>query len=67
MRYKFFGAVVTESWIQNASGYLISNSNREEIFRDFLDVVYHRILIFISKCMYCQYNIFEVLLYGYKY
>ena len=27
------GAAITESWIQNASGYLISNSNREEIIR----------------------------------
>ena len=27
------GAAITESWIQNASGYLRSNSNREEIIR----------------------------------
>lgn len=27
------GAAITESWIQNSSGYLISNSNREQIIR----------------------------------
>lgn len=27
------GAAITESWIQNASGYLIANSKREEIIR----------------------------------
>ncbi len=47
------GAAITESWIQNASGYLISNSNREKIIRNLegqfdLPINFHKRMLNIS-------------------